>query len=107
MAEPEKKRVAEIAMDEVREAAQDFNRTLDKLKATERGSERYYELLCADLSVKATILRIKAAGAEKESERLMNQRDRLERQQNARAKNHHPVRRRPTHVSDRLRRRAS
>lgn len=105
----EKKPLAEIAMEEVREAAQDFNRILDKLQQSERGSERYFDLLCGDLFVKADIVRLKAAGAKQEADRLMNQRDRLERQQNAqkRKTNHRAARHNRPRLSDLVRRRAS
>ena len=77
------KPLAEYAMEEVLEAARDFSRGMDKLKKSERGSDRYYGLLCGDLYVLAEVVRLKAAGAKQESDRLSNQRDRLERKENA------------------------
>ena len=102
--------LAELCMDEVREAAEDFNRTLDKLKKCEPGSERYYDVLCGDLYVLADVVRMKAAGAKQEADRLMNQRDRIARQRNAqRRKTNHDAARhsRPGELRDVVRRRAS
>jgi hypothetical protein len=102
--------LAELCMDEVREAAEDFNRALEKLKQCERRSERYFDLLCGDLWVKVEIVRTKAAGAKQESDRLSNQRDRLERQQKSqkRKRNHRPARNnRSGQLSDLVRHRAS
>jgi hypothetical protein len=96
-------------MDEVREAAEGFNRTLDKLKRCEPGSERYFSVLCGDLYVLADVVRMKAAGAKQEADRLMNRRDRLERQRKTqkRKRDHRAVRHRSREIGDMARRRAS
>jgi hypothetical protein len=106
------KPLAEYAMEEVIEATRDFSRGMDKLKKSERGSDRYYGLLCGDLYVLAEVVRLKAAGAKQESNRLSNQRDRIERKENAqkrmkRKKNRPAVLHRSRPISDQARRRVS